>query len=321
MQPAIERSMNLTPGSARVARTLTDTDYHTGDRTMRRKRFMLSALIGAFTVLSLLPVNAEGQLGGLVNRAKKAVHPDQPASRPTNDRNGPTPITSEKLSAYIKGERAMQTEAQRLDSLESLSTATPQQARVVAVMSCQVDASAKANKESPAQAHADSMLLRRQFAGVDTVKMKKLGAAAQSGDAAAMAQLQALAMQRSRRLASDPQLIALRQRTQTQALASMKASQACEKDAPPASTYAGPIAHAKAEIAKYGDRLSQTRNAHLESVKLQAANGMSPTEFAAIDERIRVYMASSTEPTQGFSSAELQLLRPNRAQLGALDIR
>jgi hypothetical protein len=288
---------------------------------MTRGHFIVAALFGSLAVLAVSPGNAQAQLAGLVNGARKAAHRAQAVSAQprsqARDRNGLVPITTERINAYIRGQRAEQAEAHRLDSTEALSTSTPEMARMAAVMACQSTAN-EANRESPAQRHADSMMLKHQFATIDTAKMARLARAAQGGDASAMAQLQAMSMQMARHQASDPQVIAMRERMQKQVAASVKATQACESRIPAAAQFAAPIARAKAEIAKYGSRLSQTRNSHLESVKLQAANGMSPTEYAGVDERIRGYMASSGEPAQGFTAAELQLLRANRAQLSTL---
>lgn len=55
----------------------------------------------------------------------------------------------------------------------------------------------------------------------------------------------------------------------------------------------------------------------MESVKREAANGMSSTEYAGVEERVRAYMSNPDSPRR-FSSDELALLRANRAQLGTL---
>jgi hypothetical protein len=87
---------------------------------------------------------------------------------------------------------------------------------------------------------------------------------------------------------------------------------------PPASAFAGPIANAKTEMAKYGSQSNPAYTAHLSSVKLSAAGGMSPAEYAVLEERIRAYASSTTEPKQGFSDAELAVLRAHRTELSAL---
>lgn len=206
-------------------------------------------------------------------------------------------------------------EDQRLDSMDALSQSTPQTARMSAIMKCQLEASAKNSKETPEQQRSDSLLAAHPFAGVDTAKMKQLGLRAQSGDAAAMAELQAMAMEMSKRQAADPKMTELRERLMKQTEATAKASAACQKNTPPEASFGGPIARAKTEIAKYGTRLSQTRNAHMESVKLQEANGISSIEYAGVEERVRAYMSNPDSP-RGFTSGELALRRANRAQLG-----
>jgi hypothetical protein len=98
----------------------------------------------------------------------------------------------------------------------------------------------------------------------------------------------------------------------------MKRQAACEKKTPPASSFASRIASAKAEMARYGSRSSAQYTAHLSSVKYAAAGGMSPAQYAALEERIRGYAYSNTEPEHGFSQEELALLRAHRAELKAL---
>ncbi|MEO7218676.1 MAG: hypothetical protein ABI026_10830 [Gemmatimonadaceae bacterium] len=284
---------------------------------MTIKRFIRAAAVVGFAALSLSPVKAQAQLGGLVNRAKRAVHPDE-AVKPANRRDGLLTVTSARIDAYIKGSRAEHLEGQRLDSMEVLSQSTPQGARMSAVMKCQIEASAKNNQETPEQQRSDSLLASRPFAGMDTAKMKKLALAAQAGDAAAMTELRAMGTEMSKRTAADPKMIELRERLMKSSEATAKASAACEKRTPPEASFAAPIARAKTEIAKYGTRLSQARNAHLESVKLQAANGMSSAEYAGVEERVRAYMGNPDSP-HGFSPDELALLRARRAQLGMLN--
>jgi hypothetical protein len=306
-------------GDARqILRAFTSNVRHNGGNLGTMKRFALAAMAAGFTAVSLSPVPARAQLGGLVNRAKKAVQPDRPEP-PSTHRNGLVTVTSARIESFAKGYAAEQTEAGRLDSLEALSQSTPQTARQSAVMRCQLEASAKYNRTTPEQQKSDSIAASGVFAGVDTARMQKLALRAQSGDPAAMAELQKATMELARRQAADPRMNAMRERMMKNAEASSSASAACDRNTPPAAAFAGPISRAKAEIAKYGTRLSQTRNAHMESVKLQAAGGISATEYAGIEERVRAYMANPDSPS-GFSAAELAALNAHRTELKSLKL-
>jgi hypothetical protein len=276
---------------------------------MLHTRLASVAAISGLILLGAAPGVAYAQFGGLVNRAKQAVHPNQG--------NTTVPITSGNLDAYVRGTAAEKAEEGRLDSLQTLASTTPDGARMVDVMRCQ-SAGAKAMENTPAQQHADSVAAARQFAQIDTVKMKQLAKAAQSGDASALAQLQAISMQMAQRQATDPAMIAVRERMMAQMKATTERSVACQKNTPPASTYVSKIKSAQSEMKQYGSRESATYTSHLDGVKLRAAGGMSPAQYAALDERIRAYVYSNTEPTQGFTQAELGVLRAHKTQLDAL---
>lgn len=278
-------------------------------------RLMRAAVICAFAILPASPTIAQAQFGGLVKRAKEAVRPDKPAPQPS--RNNVIAITSSNVEAYIRGNRAEKAEMKRLDSLRSLADNSPEGARQIALAQCRTKA-LDATAESPEQRRADSVRIAKNVASLDTAKMKKLAQAAQGGDAAAIAELRQMTMQYAQRQATDPAAIAARQRALTQMQQNLKNSAACDKSVPPVSSFAGPIANAKAEMAKYGSQSSSAYAAHLSSVKLSAAGGMSPAEYAVLEERIRGYMASTTEPNQGFSESELEALRAHRADLGTL---
>lgn len=282
---------------------------------MFHARPMRAALICGLVALSASPVVAHAQFGGLVNRAKQAVRPDKSESHGT--RNNVVAITSENLAAYIRGNSAQRAEVKRLDSVRTLADNTPEGARQVALLQCRSKAMSGIGG-TPEQRRADSARLVKSIASLDTVKMKKLAKAAQAGDAAAMAELQQMSMQYAHSQATDPEAIAARERTQKQMEASIRQSTACDNSVPPASSFAGPIANAKAEMAKYGSQSSPAYAAHLSSVKLKAADGMNASEYAVLEERILAYASSSPELTQGFTAAELSVLRAHRSELDAL---
>lgn len=272
-----------------------------------------ATMASAFIVLVASPALAHAQLSGLVNSAKQAVHHNQAQAT----RNTTVPITSDNLDAYIRGYRAEKAEEHRMDSVEVLASSTPASARSVDLMRCESEAIA-GSTGSPADLRADSVRAMKLFAGIDTVKIKELTKAAQAGDAAAIAQLQAISMQIAQRQAADPATMARSQQLAQQMKAGMERSRACEKSTPPASSYASRISSAKAEMSKYGSRSSAAYTSHLDSVKLSAAGGMSPAQYAALDERIRGFLASSTDPSQGYTQAELQTLHAHRTDLQSL---
>jgi hypothetical protein len=282
---------------------------------MFQARLIQAALISGLVVLPASPVIAHAQFGGLVNRAKQAVRPDKP--QPQASRNNVVSITSDNVAAYIRGNHAEKAEMKRLDSLRTLADNSPDVARQLALAVCRTKAM-EGMAGTPEQRRADSARMMKNFASLDTVKMKKLAQAAQAGDAAAIAELQQITIQYAHRQATDPAAIAARERSQKQMEESMKQSAACDRSVPPVSAFAGPIANARAEMAKYGSQSSSAYAAHLSSVKLSAAGGMSPAEYAVLEERIRGYASSTTEPKQGFSEAELAVLRAHRTELSAL---
>lgn len=282
---------------------------------MFRARLTLAVLFGCLAVLPASPAIAHAQLGGLVNRARQAARADKSQQQPT--RNNLVAITNANVTAYVRGNKAEHAEIQRLDSLRALAEGTPASARMVAVARCQSKSMA-ANAESPAEMHADSVRAMKQFADLDTAKMRKLALQAQAGNTAALAELQSMSMQHARAQMADPEAIAARKKMQLRLEAAVTSSAACEKSVPAVASFAEPIASAKREIAKYGSESSPQYGAHLSSVKLAAAGGMSPAEYAILEERIRGYAGSQSEPKQGFSAAELAVLRAHRTELSAL---
>lgn len=235
------------------------------------------------------------------------------------------PITAASLDAYIRGTRAERAERHRVDSLREVATSTPPVLRMGIIASCTESRTKATPGAVPThdQMVSDSVRGMKQLASLDTNRMKALAERAQRGDAAAMAQLQAMSMQMARQQAMDPATIARAQQAQQQGMMQLRIREQCERSAPSEAAAATMIAAAQREVRQYGQSDSDpSYEAHLTSVRLRAAGGMSPAQFAALNERIMAYVEQSRSghaPRDGFSASELALLNAHRAELQSLN--
>jgi hypothetical protein len=231
------------------------------------------------------------------------------------------PITASSLDAYVHGATAVRAEMHRVDSLRSVAESTPQTMRVMLVSACTVNGinTTPGAMSTHAQMASDSARAVKMINSIDTVQMKKLAEAAQKGDMAAMQKLRTMSMNMATQQAREPAAMERAQRAQHQAEVQMAIREKCEKTTPPEAALTARIAAARKEVAQFGEsNSSPALAAHLNSVKLRAAGGMGAAQYAALEERILMYIRSDKEPTAGYTAAELSALHARRAQLTKL---